>query len=202
MSTNFAQVNQPLLSALVSMHEVIRQRRIVPNLAARALAEGGGLMRLLPVPFLFDGHAVSELARAANELFQVQSRIIHELLERMGRARFLDFFHVPEVMKRFVNWDELQHPENLIARFDILETGEGFSFCEFNVDSCVAGAELYDFARDYFRTLGGEVEDCCDICGPLKDIAALLVNLAKRRAAARLVILDWSLGGGSSGKGY
>lgn len=202
MSVPFGQFNADLIGALVGCREVIERKSVLSNQWARLVAEGGHLLRLLPLNFAFDERDYARLAEAAPALVNVQTKLIRHLASTVGREGMLRTFRVPEGMRRFVNWGELLEPETLVARFDILQAEDGYRFCEFNIDSCVAAAEIFEFAADYFDELGISVRDGLGIPPPLEDLAASVARLAARKRAARIVILDWSVGGGSAGKGY
>jgi hypothetical protein len=97
----------------------------------------------------------------------------------------------------------LLEPETLVSRFDILQADDGsYRFCEFNIDSCVGAAEISEYGADYFAELGIDVASALGASLPLQDLAALLARTAARRGITRIVIFDWSTGGGSGGKGY
>src|SRR6185369_9000001 len=134
-------------------------------------------------------------------LIGAQTKILRHLAASVGREGILRLFRVPDAMRRFVSWDELLDPQCLVARIDILQSRDGYRFCELNVDSCVAAAEICEFAGDYFHELGVSVHEL-GATPPLQDLGHLLAQAARRLDAARVVILDWSVGGGSAGKGY
>jgi hypothetical protein len=201
MTLSFGQFNEELIGALLGSRELIARRSVLANQEARLLNEGGHLLRLLPVHFVFDERDCAVLAQAASALIDVQTKILRHLAASIGRDGILRRFRVPDTMRRFVNWDELLDPQCLVARFDILQSQDGYRFCEFNVESCVAAAEIFEFGGDYFSELGVSVDDL-GVTPPLRDLGGLLAQTARRLNAARVVILDWSAGGGSPGKGY
>lgn len=200
MSVGFGPFNQQFHAALLGHSERIQQTRLVAQQTVRGVEEGGYRMRMLPLHFLFDAGQRDELAAAGRALIAIQSKLIAHFLKSIGRDRFLDLFAVPQPMRRFVNWGELLDPEYFVARFDFLETPQGYQFCEFNIDSCVAGAELYHFMDLYLAALGASLRDLQG--SPLHDFAALVGQVARRKNVDRVVLLDWSVGGGSGGKGY
>lgn len=200
MSMSFADSNGPFIEALINRRA--EARTALRKQSAQILADGGHLLRLLPVNFLFDVDEAAELAGAALALIDIQTKIVRHLVERYGRSGFLDIFDVPASMRRFVNWDELQNPRHLIGRIDILAGRDRYYFCELNIDSCVAGAEIFDFCDAYFREIGLDIRRSAGAAPPLADLAALLARWAAELGAVRIVILDWSVGGGSPGKGY
>ena len=200
MSMSFADSNGPFIEALINRRA--DARTALRKQSAQILADGGRLLRLLPVNFVFDVDEAVELARAALALIDIQTKIVRHLVERHGRSGFLDIFDVSESMRRFVNWDELQNPRHLIGRIDILAGRDRYYFCELNINSCVAGAEIFDFCDAYFREIGLDIRRSAGAAAPLADLAAQLARWAAELDAVRIVILDWSVGGGSPGKGY
>ena len=202
MSTSFGQFNEDLISALVGARGLIERKAILSHQAARLLEEGGHLLHFLPLNFVFDEDDCAELARSASALINIQTKILNHLVQSVGRAGTLRLFRVPQPMQRFVNWDELLDPRYLVARLDIIQSEAGYYFCEFNIDSCVAAAEIFEFAEDYFNELNVSVQDVLGKRPPLKTLGAFIAEAARRSNAARIVILDWSTGGGSAGKGY
>jgi NADPH:quinone reductase len=202
-TTLFQRFNEELIEAVTASRDLIERRSLLPVQDARMLAEGGHRYHLLPLNFVFPGRDCARLGEAASALVGIQTRILRHLNESIGREGILRTFRVPEAMQRFVNWEELLEPETLVSRFDILQTEDGsYRFCEFNIDSCVGAAEIFEFAADYFSELGVDVPRALGVSPPLRDLAALLAQTAARRKLARIVIFDWSVGGGSGGKGY
>ncbi|MDJ0628378.1 MAG: hypothetical protein QNJ44_08980 [Rhodobacter sp.] len=173
---------------------LLREKRIELD------SDGGHLLALLTRPTLADEAEVQTLGADGRALIALQSRLITKEIDRVGRDGFLDLMAVPDLFRRFVNWDELCDPAYLVGRLDLLETDRGFICCEINVDSCVAGAEIYDVGRDVMQALG--LPDTRLPSRPLDDLAALVAERAEAHEAGRIVILDWSVGGGTGGKGY
>jgi len=202
LSTSFGQFNEDLIRALIGARGVIERKAILSQQAARLLEEGGHLLHFLPLNFVFDENDCAELATSASTLINVQTRILNHLVQSVGREETLRLFRVPPAMQRFVNWEELLNPTYLVARLDIIQSESGYHFCEFNIDSCVAAAEIFEFAEDYFNELNVSVQDVLGRRPPLKTFGTFIAEAARRRNAARIVILDWSVGGGSAGKGY
>lgn len=200
-ATLFQQFNEELIEAATSSRERIEQ--ILPEQDARMLREGGHRYLLLPLNFVFPEEDCARLGEAASAMVGIQTKVLRHLHESIGREGILRTFRVPEGMRRFVNWEELLEPETIVSRFDILQAADGsYRFCEFNIDSCVGAAEIFEFAADYFAGLGVDVPRALDVAPPLRDLGALLAQTAARRGIARIVIFDWSVGGGSGGKGY
>jgi hypothetical protein len=202
MTVSFADCNDVFINALISQRSFIETQRVLPKQFARLISEGGHLLKLLPINFVFDTRDCATLAEAALALIRIQTKVIRHLIEQYGRSAFLDMFDVPEIMRRFVNWEELQNPKYLVGRIDILAARDRYYFCELNVDSCVAGAEIFDYCDDYFREIGLDIRREIGVLPPLAELGALLARRATALNATRIVILDWSAGGGSPGKGY
>jgi hypothetical protein len=192
--------NTALIATLAVPDTAARADGVARRLREEIIAEGGHLLELLPRPIFSEPDQVSALGERARALVALQTRLIHDLLEREGRPAFLDRFGIEPALRDLVNWEELIAPSYLIARLDLLYLAEGFRCCEINVDSCVAGAEIFDTARDTFLALGLDTHWLP--ARPLDQLAGLIARTARGRGAARIVILDWSIGGGSGGKGY
>ncbi len=199
--TLFQRFNEELIEAAIASRE--RIERLLPEQDARMRREGGHRYLLLPLNFVFPEGDCARLGEAAAALMSIQTKVLHHLHESIGREGILRTFRVPEAMQRFVNWEELLEPETVVSRFDILQAEDGsYRFCEFNIDSCIGAAEIFEFAAEYFSELGVDVPRSLDVSPPLKDLGALLAQTAARRGITRIVIFDWSVGGGSGGKGY
>lgn len=190
------------MTALLANADRLAQQQFFSKQATRVSEMGGHRMGLLPLHFVFDAGDFDELAAAGIAFIGIQGKILRHLVEREGQDGVLERFRVPEAMRRLVSWTELLDPEHLVARFDILQSNAGYHFCEFNIDSCIAGAEIFDFMTDYFEALGVSARDRLAVRAPLEDLAAFIGQSARRAHASRIVILDWSVGGGSAGKGY
>lgn len=201
MELPFCRFNQDFLEKLQDPARRDVSRMLMRRQRQQLDSEGGHLLSFLPVQFHFDRGQFEELVRAARALVEIQSKMIGQFLERLGPEAFLELFQVPPAMRRFVNWDELTDPEYLVARFDLVETETGYRFCEFNVDSCVAGAEAQEFAVSYLEEMGLTL-DGYQRRSPLADLAEMIGEYARRSDVRRIVILDWSTEGGSAGKGY
>jgi|GEM_PF-3204 len=198
---HFQQFNQELIDA--ASRELTERRALLAGQQARMVAEGGHRYRLLPLHFVFPERDCARLGEAASALVGIQTKLLRHLHASVGRDGIARMFRVPEPMRRFVNWEELLDPETLVSRFDILQAEDGsYRFCEFNIDSCVGAAEIAEYAADTFAELGVDVAHVLGASPPLRDLAALLAQTAARRGITRIVILDWSTGGGSGGKGY
>lgn len=203
MATHFQQFNQELIDAVAASRERIERLSLLQEQDARMLREGGHRYSLLPLHFVFPEGDCARLGEAAAALVNIQTKVLRHMHETLGREGILRTFRVPESMQRFVNWEELLEPETLVSRFDVLQAEDGsYRFCEFNIDSCVGAAEIFEFAAEYYSELGVDVQDALGVSPPLKDLAALLARTAERRGLTRIVIFDWSVGGGSGGKGY
>ncbi len=171
------------------------------RLREELVAEGGHLLELLPRPIFCAPDQVRALGARGRRLIALQSRLIADMIATEGRKGFLDRFGVAPDFRDLVHWDELVAPRYLVGRLDLLRLADGsFRCCEMNVDSCVAGAEIFDAGRGSLLALGLD-EDCLP-ARPLDQLAALIADTARRIDAERIVILDWSIGGGSAGKGY
>lgn len=199
---SFATANAELTGRLVAMRAWLQRHDIVARQEARVIAEDGHIMRMLPLHFLFDRRDAAALAEAAFALMDLQTRLMRGWIDRLGRDGFLDMFGVPDPMRRLVNWDALLDTRHLVSRMDILPGRDGYSFCEFNTDTCVAAAEIFDFCDLYFQDLGFDLRGAFGAVAPLADLAAMIARRAAEQRAARIVILDWSVDGGSPGKGY
>jgi hypothetical protein len=202
LGTRWDQFNAEFIRELVAKRSLIEAKKLVSLLTKRMKDEGGHLYNLLPLHLLFDAGDAAALASVARQLVAIQTKILTHLAQTVGRSGILDLFHVPPQMRRFVNWDELLNPKYLIGRFDILQTTAGYWFCEFNIDSCVAGAELFEFMCHYFDLLELPLKQRFGIRSPLEDLSTMIGEFVRDHAIDRVVILDWSVGGGSPGKGY
>src|SRR5713226_536587 len=154
MVATFQDINRRWIDLHLRESERIRDSGVVPRLRQRIEEEGGHLLRVLPMHFLFSAEDSARLAGACIRLIALQTKLLRHMVRTDGREYVLDLFRTPESMRRFVNWQELLEPEYLVARHDILETPHGYRFCECNVDSCVAGAEIFDFMVEYLAELG------------------------------------------------
>lgn len=203
MTTLFQRFNEELIEAVAASRELIERRSLLQEQDARMLREGGHRYHLLPLHFVFPERDCAVLGEAAAALVRIQTKVLRHLHETIGREGILRTFRVPVAMQRFVNWEELLDPQTLVSRFDILQAEDGsYRFCEFNIDSCVGAAEMFEYGAEYFSELGVDVAGALGVVPPLKDLAALLAQTAARHNLTRIVIFDWSVGGGSGGKGY
>lgn len=193
--------NLALIAALDAGDVGVLADATARRLREELVAEGGYLLELLPRPIFCAPDQVRALGDRGRSLIALQSRLIEELIAAEGRTRFLDRFEVAPALRDLVHWDELVAPRYLVGRLDLLRLADGsFRCCEMNVDSCVAGAEIFDAGRDTFLALGLDADRLPE--RPLDQLADLIASTAGRLGAERIVILDWSVGGGSAGKGY
>lgn len=192
--------NVELISALERPPFSTRMDRLAEVKRAELVADGGHLLSLLPRPLFADPEEIAEVSVQALDLLALQTRLIREELASLGRQGFLSALQIEPRFHDFVNWEELLAPSYMVARLDLLRQGTTFVCCEINADSCVAGAEIYDIARDALAELGLRPETFPP--RPLDDLAAMVAETARRMDARRIVILDSSVAGGSAGKGY
>jgi hypothetical protein len=144
--------------------------------------------RLLAHPLLFDEVEFAELGRAASALLRAQVKILEHLRATRSDAAVLDVFGMPHRLLPFMRWENLQRPEETVARLDIIPTRTGYSFCELNVIPAVGGGEAHRCGELYFQTLGYP-EAGLPPC-PLRTLAQLYSAEVRRRNLARVVILD------------
>jgi hypothetical protein len=200
MSACFETVNETLFGFLRLPRFKARSDMACHELRRRIDQEGGRLLKLMPLPAFFDRMEAGKVSQAAARLVGIQTQIIRDLVQQCGKEDLLIRFGVPLNLRRFVNWAELLEPQCFVGRADFLISDKGVHFCEFNVDSSVAGAELFDIGRAYLGRIGAQTDNT--VRSPLSDLAYLLAANAKRLDSERIVLLDWSTDGGSAGKGY
>lgn len=159
--------------------------------AAALLSEVGATMfadKLIAHPLVFDPAEFEELGRAAGALLRAQVKILAHLRATRSDAAILELFGMPRRLSPFMRWDNLQRPEETIARLDLIPTRTGYSFCELNVFPGVGGGEVHRCGEVYLQALGYP-EAGLPPC-PLRTLAARYTAQVRRRDLARIVILD------------
>ena len=108
---------------------------------------------LLPVPLVVDKPSYDALGRATKIIMEAQKKILAHLMTQLSHEEILAYFDLPPNISPFINWEELMSGSNMIARFDIVPSEEGFQFCEINAESSIGGLKLRDCYREYIQAL-------------------------------------------------
>lgn len=167
--------------------------------AAAMMREVGATVfehKLLGHPVLFDQVEFEELGRAASALLRAQVKILEHLRATRSDAAVLDLFGMPHRLLPFMRWENLQRPDQTIARLDIIPSRTGYAFCELNVIPAVGGGEAHRCGELYLQAL--DYPEVGLPPAPLRTLAALYTAQVRRRSLARIVILD-SVGHGQLG---
>jgi hypothetical protein len=143
--------------------------------------------RLLAHPVLFDETELAELGRVAQLLLRAQIKILAHLRATRSDAAVLEAFAMPARLAPFMRWDNLDRPDETIARLDLIPTRTGYAFCELNVVPAVGGGEAHRAGALYFESLGYPTPE---LPCPLRTLAATYVAQARRHGRTRVVVLD------------
>jgi hypothetical protein len=147
--------------------------------------------KLFAHPVLFDRAELDALGRAGNALLSAQVKILRHLRAHHSDAEVLDLFAIPRRLAPYMRWENLDRPEETVARLDIIPTRTGYSFCELNVFPGVGCGEAYPAGQLYLRgqRLPEQVIASLPI-GPLPALAAMYAEQARRQGLTRVVILE------------
>jgi hypothetical protein len=143
-----------------------------------------------PLPLLIDKADFDALAAAGAALLSAQGKILQALCSQLSRPELMDLFGLPRAFESQIDWNKLVPGEQLITRFDIVPTSDGYRFCEINCDTTVGGFEFCDCHKLYAQQAGLPV--LADLTAPHQHIAELLAALAARHGFKRLLVCEWS----------
>jgi hypothetical protein len=146
----------------------------------------------LSTPLIFDLKDLDRLAVAGRALLSAQGKILSHLEETVSRAGIIEIFDVPEMIVPYVDWENLVTGKNLITRFDIVPSSQGYHFCEINCDSTVAGFELFECAKIYADALSWPLMTGVGARAPHGDILLLINRMVDAVGFDRILVCDWS----------
>lgn len=187
---SFATVNDPWISALHGAADAVRRRGTADLVREFATSRNGEKCLPVPYPLTIAQQDYDRLTDVAARLLSAQARILRHLLRTRSGGEVLTMFGLPASLDDDVDWDAMAHGRDVIARFDVLPSGDRFWFCELNSDSSVGGLELYDCIAVYASSLGWPV--LRGQHSPAEDVAGLLRAAASGRRVSRVVLCDWS----------
>jgi hypothetical protein len=153
-------------------------------------AHGAAREPYAPLPLVIDKGDFDALAAAGAALLSAQGKILRALCSQLSRPELMDLFGLSRTFESQIDWDKLVSGEQLITRFDIVPTGDGYSFCEINCDTTVGGFEFCDCHKLYAQKVG--LSALADVTAPHQHIAELLAALAARHGFKRLLVCEWS----------
>lgn len=145
--------------------------------------------RLLAHPVLFDETDLAILGKMATRVLGAQVKLLQHLRTAAASdAALLAAFAMPPALAPLLRWDNLERPDETIARLDLVPTATSYKLCELNVFPGVGGGEAYRAMAPAFPTA-----PC-----PLRTLADTYVAQCRRHGLGRVVILD-SVAHGAAG---
>src|SRR6266568_3564405 len=186
----FHEMNKNWLLALGQRHDLIEASGAVQATKHYLASQGAAGEPYLAIPLVMDQQQFDEVAEAGRLLLRAQGKILGSLSARHGREELCKLFEVSEAIRAFIDWDNLVSGHNLIVRFDVVPTTDGYRFCEINCDSTVAGFELFECQKIYADTLGWSL--VAKQHSPHGDICRLFQRLTQTNGAKRVLVAVWS----------
>ena len=141
---------------------------------------------ILPVPLIVEQGIYNEICSASKLLIEAQAKIINVLMSHYSRDELLQMFNLPDSIKPLIDWDELKNTNQIIGRFDIVPSIEGYQFCEFNADSSSGGLKLFDCMQAYGKFV--EIPNIDAYASPRKNIANYLNKMVLENKYEQLII--------------
>jgi hypothetical protein len=197
---NFAEQNHPWIAAIAGQHAHVERSGASRLALAYLETEGAALEPYNDWPLVIDRADFEAIAAAGRALLSAQGKILRQLESRLGHSELADLFGVPERIRRHVDWRNLIEGENLVVRFDVVPSAEGFQFCEINCDSTVAGFELFECLKLYAEATQWPLLE--DARATHDDIGRMLAKLAREKGFKRVLVCDWSRYRGSGHFGF
>jgi glutathionylspermidine synthase len=190
MHMQFHELNTDWLNTLRRHGALIEASGAVEQTRRYLASKGAADEPYLPIPLLMDKAQFEEVAQAGRLLLRAQGKILSHLAATLGRSGLCQLFEVPSAIQPFVDWDNLIDGHNLVVRFDVVPSSDGYRFCEINCDSTVAGFELFECQKRYGDALGWPLS--AQQRAPHEDICRLFRRLTQRHDLRRVLVCDWS----------
>lgn len=184
----FANFNRSWISTLIGRKDEILKDGTIEKVQDYIEDQGAHLVEMLPIPLIFDQGDYEKLAEAGRLLLSAQKKIIRHLCGTMSKEGVLRMFQAPESLVPFIDWDELVNGRHVIARFDVVPSNQGYSFCEINSDSSIFGSEVFDCFKIYSEASALPFAD--EDHSPLAKIAEFLKAVVEEKGLERIVICD------------
>ncbi len=197
---NFATYNQPWLDELRAQKDHIVRSGALDKLKKLLAEQNAHKDPLLPIPLAFDRATFDAMAEAGRLVLSAQMKILRSLTQQLSHAEMLRRFHIPEHMASVVDWEELNVGQQIICRFDVVPSNEGYYFCELNPDSSVGGPEIADCLQVFSDAVGWGLT--ANMASPQDSNVALLRRVLKEKGLSRIVLCDWSANRGSGHLGF
>jgi hypothetical protein len=197
---NFATFNRPWLEEMRAQRDHLVASGALDTLQAFRNAQHADKDPLLPIPLTFDRATFEALADAGRLILSAQTKILRSLVQHHPRPEVLRRFGVAAHMESTVDWDELVTGANIVCRFDVVPSSEGYYFCELNPDSCVGGPEIADGLKVLCDAAGWPLTDT--MASPQQAAVALLRRQVEQHALQRIALCDWSSNRGNGHLGF
>lgn len=186
----FHEMNTDWLYALGRRGDLIEACGAVEETRRYLASKNAADEPYLAIPLVMDRGQFDDIAEAGRLLLRAQGKVLGHLTRSLGRAGLCELFEVPAAIQAFVDWDNLVEGRNLVVRFDVVPTADGYKFCEINCDSTVAGFELFECQKVYGEALGWPL--AAHQRSPHEDICRLFQRLTQAHGLRRVLVCDWS----------
>ncbi|OCQ21024.1 hypothetical protein A7985_14670 [Pseudoalteromonas luteoviolacea] len=138
---NLASYNEEWIGSFLANKDYITKRSVLKNMSNFVRKDGAHLVKMVPIPLIMQEQVFNGLAQAADLIVEAQTKILSTLCNEFNHEQLLDMFDLAPDFVDFVDWEELIENNNMIARFDIIPSADGYHFCEFNFGSPIGGCE-------------------------------------------------------------
>lgn len=186
----FETVNEPWICSIHMAADALQRLGTAERVREFTISQNGDRWLPMPYPLTIAREDYDRLTAVAALLLSAQTRILRHLLETKSGDELLTMFDLPLSLSDYIDWDAMLHGRDVIARFDVLPSGNHFWFCELNCDSSLGGSQLYDCIAVYAQSLDWPL--LRGQHSPAEDVARLLRRAARRGHPSRIALCDWS----------
>lgn len=183
---SFNKFNKLWIKKVVSQKKTIFEKEAIHNM--KGFYGGSFTLPTLPIPLVMEVSSYEVLCSVSTLLIDMQTKILKFLISSCSKKHILKMFNLPSSIEPYVNWKELKEGKEIIARFDIIPTQNGYKFCEINVDSSLGGIEFFDCWWLYTKSLGWFANN--KVTSPQKDIASYIKKLVLEHNIERVIIFS------------
>jgi hypothetical protein len=183
----FNQFNEPWIERMVSAKKFILNQGAIQKMQ-KFLTKYDSSLPTLPIPLIIERDCYETICNASKLLIKAQAKIMQFLMSLHSQEEILKMFNLTPLIKSLIDWEELKRTEEIIGRFDIIPSNNGYQFCEINVDSATGGLKLFDCFQEYSNVLNLSFSN--KTTSPRKNIAKYLREIVLKHKFERVVIFS------------
>lgn len=187
---NFFTLNKKWLDNIFLKHNKVFDEKVIQEIN-NFLDNHNASFPLVPIPLILEKNNYDELCKAGNHLINIQTKLFSILLKEYTKLEILKVFNLSPTLSTFINWSKLEDSSQIIGRFDIVPTNNGYQFCELNIDTAIGGTQIFNALNIYNKIFSFSLFD--KQLSPEQYIAKYIKRVVQKYNLNRVVIfsLKW-----------